>query len=161
MNPRFYCEQCGFEVFPGSSECDRCGAKLARTVWDKPVVGPTMDERKVQASPIQSPEDMLIPPVGKPPPFAKYPRSGDERCPKCGREQSSGWKICNSCGYQTYTKMQRAAAFALMLMSTSCVCCGPCMIGSGDSSGASIILLSIVFLALYIWGWVEFTRRFR
>lgn len=159
MSQRFYCEECGFEVFPGQGECEACGARLPRSLWDKPATGPTMAERAVAAS---EPEPgTSVPPIPSGGRYAEYPRSGDNRCAKCGVGMDAGVKRCPNCGYSLRSPWEQAAVFALLLMSTACVCCGPCMIGASDSSGASVIILAVLFLGLYIWGWVWYARRYR
>ena len=159
MNPRFYCNRCGHEVYPGETHCGECGTKIPGFIWDKPGTGPTLAERGVEASePV--PEFKQIPPVGKSP-FAEYPRGIEPHCPKCGAELKVGSPHCWSCGYKPRSAWERAGAFMLLLLSTSCVCCGPCVIGGGDTSGVAIILLLVAFLAAYIWGWVWYVRRYR
>lgn len=159
MNPRFYCNRCGFEVFPGQTHCEQCDTKIPGFVWNQPVTGPTMSERAVEPS---APEPKLIPiPVTEKSEFAEYPRSNDPHCSKCGAAQRTASTHCWQCGYRAPGAWERLVAFSLLMLSTTCVCCGPCMIGAADSSGVAIILLTAVFLALYIWGWVWYVRRYR
>jgi hypothetical protein len=123
------------------------------------VTGPTLAERGVVPSePVPEPN---IPPVAQHADFAHYPRTSDPKCSKCGAEMASGVKSCPKCGYAPHSPWERAGAFTLLLLSTSCVCCGPCFIGSSDSSGISIILLAALFLGLYIAGWVWYVKRYR
>ena len=150
MTPHFYCNRCGHEVFPGQTECWECGTKIPSFIWDKPVMGPTLAEQAVEPS---EPARNSVPPVENSP-FAEYPRGDEPSCPKCGAALKVGSPHCWSCGYKPPSRWERAGAFTLLLLSTSCVCCGPCMIGGADTSGLAVILLLVVLLAAYIWGWV-------
>lgn len=118
-----------------------------------------MAERAVELSP-SAPELELPIPVGKKP-YADYPRSNDPHCSKCGAAQRAASTHCWSCGYKAPGMWERLVAFSLLMLSTSCVCCGPCMIGAADPSGVLMTILIVVFLALYIWGWVWYVRRYR
>ncbi len=106
------------------------------------------------------PEIKPIPPVGKSP-FAQYPRPNEPRCPKCGAPMEVAVPQCSACGYAPHSPWERAGAVALLLLSTLCLCPGPCVVSFTVQSEFALYLSAALFLGLYIWGWVWYVRRYR